>query len=83
MLPENFQYPLTPCKICQRVADNLWHICQGIALITVHTKRKLSAIPMEKVEFKVKNQKAKVSYKNYERFIFKDCSIHTYYKQSI
>ncbi len=41
------------------------------SLLTVYKGATLSAIPLKKVKFKVKNQEAKASYTNYQRFISK------------
>jgi hypothetical protein len=56
-----------------RVAINLWHVCKRVAP-NYTQKGNLctnSAIPLKKVEYKVKNQEATNSYKTCQRFISK------------
>jgi hypothetical protein len=57
------QYPLTPCnKFARGLPTTYLTFARGLP--------KIHTMPLKKVEFKVKNQEAIDSYKNYHRFIF-------------
>ncbi len=72
-LPQGCQYPLTPCyKFTRGLAKTYGIFARGLPQLNTKGQAfKLCAIPLKKVKFKVKNQEAINSYKNYQRVISK------------
>jgi hypothetical protein len=76
-LPEGCQYPLilgqrvliTLQSSCQRVLDNLYRHLQEGCLINKE-RGNLFAIPLKKLEVKIRIEEVTDSFKTYKRFIF-------------